>query len=90
MLYVRRVVGKSMLPVLKPGRVVIAKKGRPERGQVVVARMAGREVIKRIQSAADTGLFLAGDNADGSTDSRSHGAVKMTDVLGVVVWPRNL
>jgi phage repressor protein C with HTH and peptisase S24 domain len=91
--FLRRVVGDSMLPVLKNGRIVLAVPGMIAVGKVVVARQNNREVIKRVKSIkqlpeARYEAWLEGDNKPASTDSRSYGPVVEEDVMGMVVWPR--
>ena len=84
---IRRVVGRSMVPGLEPGNIVIAARHKTLRlDDVVVARMNGREVIKRVTRIKPDGrLFLQGDNAQASTDSRSLGLVDKSDILGVSI-----
>lgn len=48
----------------------------------------GREVIKRIQDIGESGIFVVGDNARLSTDSRQYGAVPKARVVARVIWPR--
>jgi len=89
MLVVRKIVGDSMLPTLKPGQLVYGWRSRNFKpGQVVIAFMNGGEVIKRIKSIDGGKVYLVGDNPDGSTDSRSHGSVPDTKVEAIVFFPR--
>ena len=82
----RRVVGESMLPTLKQGDVVIGQRGKtPQIGDIVIAWVNGKEVIKRIISVTDGGYDLRGDNAESSTDSRSYGIVAKQHIKGVVI-----
>jgi len=91
MIFVRRVVGDSMLPTLKPGQIIFCHEIRQFReGQVVVAFVGGKEVVKRISSLENGRIFLKGDNEDSSTDSRHYGSVTDTKIEGTVFWPRNL
>jgi nickel-type superoxide dismutase maturation protease len=88
---VRRVVGESMLPTLKPGQIVFVTPWvRLLPGKVVMARVRNREVIKRVKSVSPEGITLKGDNPDQSTDSRYFGPIDPRTILGVVIWPRNL
>jgi len=87
-LLLRRVQGKSMLPSLKPGQLVFAMHKDPKEGEVVIAKLLGREIIKRVKSISQDGLYLVGDNSEGSSDSRDYGAIKKEDIVAVVVWPR--
>jgi phage repressor protein C with HTH and peptisase S24 domain len=72
-----------MLPTYQPGDTLLGWRWfRPRAGQVVVARQAGRPLIKRVArlepltSATPGGaVWLLGDNPAASTDSRHFGAV---------------
>lgn len=89
MLFLRRVQGDSMKPTLKNGQIVVSLQSRSFRaGQVVVAHVGQREVIKRITKIENGRVFLEGDNTKQSTDSRNYGSVLDTNVSGIVVWPR--
>ena len=92
MIHLRRVVGSSMLPTLKDGQLVIVSTFRsPQVGDVVVAILNKREVIKRITAISkDWHVQLLGDNSSASTDSRHHGSIPKRHILGVVIWPRHL
>jgi nickel-type superoxide dismutase maturation protease len=85
MLYIRRVVGESMLPTLKPGKLVIAVRKKPKVGDIVIAKVGDREVIKRVVSITEQGFELRGDNALHSTDSRKYGLVDSNSIIAAVV-----
>ncbi len=83
---IRRVVGHSMEPTLKQGKIVFATHLRsPREGDVVVADVDGRELIKRIKSVDENGYFLVGDNSSHSRDSHRFGMVEKSNILGVVL-----
>lgn len=97
------VAGSSMVPALDPGDFVIVERSSyrrrlPRRGEVVLARDprdAGRVLVKRVEHVdLHGGIWLAGDNAAESTDSRSFGSVSVPAILGRVRWrywpPRSL
>lgn len=89
LVYIRRVVGVSMLPTLRPGQIVLALGLLPLRaGDIVVAEVGGREVIKRIATIDEAGAMLLGDNLSSSTDSRDYGSVDRSFVRGRVVFVR--
>lgn len=82
----RRVVGDSMLPTLKPGDMVIGQRGKtPQVDDIVIAFVGDKEVIKRIACVDNDGFELRGDNVSVSTDSRSYGSVERTHIKAVVV-----
>lgn len=84
-MFIRRVRGRSMSPFLEPGDIVIAR-NRPSFTQdIVIASLAGRQVIKRLVRIDHRGYYLVGDNRLGSTDSREFGSVKKSAILGVVI-----
>ncbi|MFT4532620.1 MAG: phage repressor protein C with HTH and peptisase S24 domain [Candidatus Saccharimonadales bacterium] len=88
MILLRRVTGDSMNPTLKDGQLIVCHRVRKFIvGQVVVAFMNGREVVKRITKVDGGRIFLEGDNKDNSTDSRTHGSVVDSKIEGVVFWP---
>jgi nickel-type superoxide dismutase maturation protease len=85
------VAGRSMAPALRPGdRLVVARRRAVRPGDVVAAtdpRGSGQPIVKRVAGvAADGSVWLLGDNADASTDSRVFGAVPPDLVWGRVVW----
>lgn len=88
MIQLRRVVGASMNPTLGNGQIIVVSDLKtPRTGDIVVAVLGGREVVKRIKTIHDDWqVELIGDNLQESTDSRSLGTVPMRHVLGVVVW----
>lgn len=81
---IRRVAGRSMLPSLSPGGIIIAFRTQPRTGDIVIAHQGGREVVKRVKSITDKGVYLVGDNLSESTDSRELGTVPKSAILGVM------
>ena len=66
----------------------------PRAGDVVVARTPtepARDVIKRVRHVDSDGrIWLQGDNAEASTDSRDYGPVEADAIVGRVLfryWP---
>jgi len=91
MIYFKRVVGQSMHPTLKDGQILFVSHSRAHKpGDVVVAHMKGREVVKRLTKMKNGKVFLEGDNPRNSTDSNTHGWLSDRHVVGRVVFPRNL
>lgn len=89
LLYVRRVLGASMLPFVRPGEVVVAlgRYGRLKPYDVVIIRHEGIEKIKRITKVRPGFLYVQGDNGPHSTDSRVFGWVDQASVVAKVIWP---
>lgn len=89
-LFLRRVVGTSMAPMLKPGQLILATplRRRLRVGQVVVLRKNNRELIKRIERIEYDKVFVIGDNPDASTDSRQFGWLDMSTVVARVIRPK--
>ncbi len=86
MLYIRRVVGPSMLPTYRPGTIVLGLTWlRPRTGSVVVAEHDGLELIKRVAQVSEQGYYLLGDNAAQSTDSRSYGWFAPKSIKSVIM-----
>ncbi|HJT38170.1 MAG TPA: S26 family signal peptidase [Actinomycetota bacterium] len=88
-----RVDGESMTPTLQPGDLLAVRpmrRSEPRVGQLIVVRRGDLEVVKRVSAIVDghglatDEIWLTGDNADASTDSRTTGPAARTDVIGVV------
>lgn len=90
MLLVRQISGRSMLPTLKPGKLIIALRARYSKykeGDVVILRHEGIEKVKRVHEVKNDVVFVIGDNPSESKDSRAFGALPVSAVIGKVVWP---
>lgn len=87
-IFLRRVVGESMAPVLTHGQVVICwRSPRVHPDDVVIVAHDGLEKIKRIAHARTHHIYLLGDNLGASTDSRQFGWLSHSAVVGRVIWP---
>jgi signal peptidase I len=92
-----RVRHGSMMPTLHDGQLLLCLRTgalqraiRPLReGDIAVLRLGGDVIVKRIASleispnTGDPSIFVIGDNADHSTDSRTFGAVSIHNVRGL-------
>ena len=85
----RRVVGASMAPKLRPGQLIMAttivKHLHP--GQVVIFRRNDKEMIKRIEEVEGDRVYVIGDNLAMSTDSRQFGWLRKDDIVARVFKP---
>lgn len=88
-----RVVGRSMLPSLKPGEEILIdssvyRKSSPQVDDIVVIFHPHKPkiiIIKRIISILKDGsYFLQGDNSAESQDSRDWGTINRTQILAKV------
>ncbi|MEL6927374.1 MAG: nickel-type superoxide dismutase maturation protease [Cyanobacteria bacterium J06600_6] len=88
-----KVVGESMLPLLKPGDEIIVNpyayaKSSPQIDDVVVLvhpLQKSLVIVKRIAALdAQNRCFLLGDNSQQSTDSRHWGTIKSANIIGKV------
>ena len=84
------VSGNSMLPTLKPGQDVLCfnwwRLVGIKVGDIVVIKVNGKEMVKRIQNVYDLEVFVEGDNKKDSTDSRSFGPVKKDQIIGKIIF----
>jgi phage repressor protein C with HTH and peptisase S24 domain len=86
---VRQVQGDSMALTLHEGQLVIGRQTRElKSGDVVIVSHDGLEKIKRIEKQQGDLIYLLGDNAAASTDSRSFGWVQAKHIVAKVVWPK--
>lgn len=77
-----------MLPNFRSGQLVIARRlRRPTRKGDVIIFMHDFEKIKRVANVTEEGIFVLGDNAKRSTDSRHFGPIQQKDIIGVVIMP---
>jgi phage repressor protein C with HTH and peptisase S24 domain len=81
-----------MSPTLSDGDVVLARFGAPPKsGDVVLVRWPerpGQLSVKRAAHPVDGGWWVLGDNARGSTDSRTLGAATVEGVVRLRLYPR--
>ena len=66
-LILRRVVGHSMSPTLRPGQIIMASSLLlPSKGRIIIANKNGKEIIKRVKFIEHNTLSLEGDNKHSS------------------------
>jgi nickel-type superoxide dismutase maturation protease len=86
-----RVLGPSMVPTLRHGDVVLARRTQnPRTGDVVVVTWVtrpGQLSIKRATRQDQDSWHVEGDNAHASTDSRDLGPAKVHGVVVARLWP---
>lgn len=82
-----------MYPTIQDGeKLLISQHKKPEVGDIVsvhVNRQFGHKceyVVKRVAAIEDDKMYLLGDNAEISYDSRYYGYVPMQMLDGVVVY----
>ena len=86
--------GPSMVPTLRDGDAVLARRGgrAPRPGDVVLARFPSRPdllVIKRIVRGESPGLYwIQGDNELVADDSRRYGPAAIEARVVFTWWPR--
>ncbi len=72
-----------MSPALRPGQTVVVIATRDVVvGDIVVAEVGGREVVKRVTRLHGDRVQLMGDNRAHSTDSRDYGLVNKSAIIG--------
>jgi phage repressor protein C with HTH and peptisase S24 domain len=88
-LFVRRISGDSMLPTLHDRQIILGTSIlKPKTGRIIVFNHDKLEKIKRLKSLEDNNLYVVGDNADKSVDSRCFGKIQLKDYLGRVIFPK--
>lgn len=79
-----------MVPAFRPNQIIIASGWfhTVETGEVIIIQHHNLEKIKRIEQVDPLrGVFVVGDNALESTDSRSFGWIDFDEIIAKVRWP---
>lgn len=89
---IRKISGHSMVPVLPPNTLIVGfKKFRNlQVNDVIIFSHNNREKIKRITDIRNDELYVLGDLAEESTDSRHFGWIPKNSVVAKVVIPRDV
>lgn len=73
-----------MLPLFKPGQLIVAIPKRVQLGDVVIAQVSDGQVVKRVVDVQDN---VTVDLAGLTIHSSSYRGMPMQQILGVVVLP---
>lgn len=80
---------KSMEPTIKEGSMVLVGRyyfiRKPKVGEIVIVKINGKYIIKRIDKIGRNKIFIIGDNKKESIDSRNFGWVEVNNVIGKVL-----
>lgn len=71
-----------MLPTVREGQLVVARKKPYKLNDIVIAVADGREIIKRVRRIKPT-ILLVGDNQY----SAQYDGITESAIVGVVIWP---
>ncbi|MBI2196089.1 S26 family signal peptidase [Candidatus Daviesbacteria bacterium] len=86
-----------MFPTLRSGQDVLCFNwayifSKPKKGDMVIVQSAKfkvqSEIVKRIQKVEGNKVYLIGDNARYSTDSRNFGLIDQSEIIGKVIFVR--
>ncbi len=85
-----RVADRSMEPGLRPGDYIFVNglSKRVRMNDIVVMRHPSRKIyiVKRVGRIDGRRIYLLGDNARESEDSRKFGALKAGDLIGKLIF----
>ena len=80
-----------MEPTLKEDQEVLVFNwayifSKPKIGDMVVVKVNGQEIVKRIQKIDGRLVFVTGDNTKDSFDSRKLGLINLENIVGKIIW----
>lgn len=91
MIFIRRVTGESMTPTLTGGQLVLCHQIRGyKKGQIVVAFVNNKEVIKRIVRIDRDKIFLGVDDQKHAHNGKYYAVITDSKIEGIVFWPKKL
>lgn len=84
--FIYKVSGNSMMPEYIPDQKVLGVHWfvNLKKGDVVIAQIENREIIKRIVQIKNNKIWIEGDNKKESRDSRTFGWVDKSKVIAKV------
>jgi signal peptidase I len=83
-----KVSGHSMMPTLKPQDKVIVSSipfffSEPKKGDIILFRLNGKPIIKRVKKTSASKIFLEADN---ESDSLKIEPIKKSEIAGKLIW----
>lgn len=77
-----------MFPALRKGQDVLSFNWfyKPNIGDMVIIKQGNREIVKRVKYVDGDKVYVTGDNADESTDSRHFGPISLDQIVGKVIF----
>jgi len=80
-----------MFPTLKPNQDILSFNWayfgkKPKVGDIVVIKVNGKAMVKRVQNVYDRKVFVTGDNSQESTDSRRFGPINIDQIIGKLIY----
>lgn len=87
-----KIEGHSMSPFLQSQDIILASSipylfSNPKENDVVIAKINGKNFVKRIRAIVQEKYYLEGDNKTDSMDSRNFGPVIKKNIVGKVIFP---
>ncbi len=77
-----------MLPTFKEGNEVLTFNWfiNLKVGDLVVAKLGGKDIVKRVHKISGRKIYILGDNKNNSTDSQDFGWVDKSAIMGRVIY----